>query len=262
MRMPPCSLPPSGAVRAPGFENTKERKRDRDRKGRIQVKTDRLGFTVLELLVVVAIIGILAGILLPVLGSARKRAMITVCRGQLVQFSQKIEMYRISWEEEYPSYLSNMLDSKDAAESTPKHYVCPLDWTKGEDGGVPDKVRGSSTSFMQGSQYAETDDTASNATYKTWRNQVVTHCSYLYEFCGAPCSWAGTGESWAEVKKRQMVEGDDGKYAGGHVPIVRCFWHAKQRKDGSGYVKGKPVLNVAVADRNVFDSSPRWEDDL
>jgi len=53
----------------------------------------RAAFTLLELLVVVAIIGVLAGLLVPVLSKARAAAKTTHCLGNLRQLSLAIQMY-------------------------------------------------------------------------------------------------------------------------------------------------------------------------
>jgi len=237
---------------------------------------NRHGFTLVEMLAVIFIISILAGILLPVLNHARIRAKITACQGQMVQFSRGIDIYKVNWDQEYPSFLSNLAPVNPANVTSSKNYVCPLDWTAGKDGGVPKKVKNTSVPFMPSQQYDETDDTEFNTLtdakgdpYQSYRNQQVTRCSYLYEFCAAVCGWDWNNpkRSWGEVKQDQMKNGAKNdsnvvKYAGGHVPIVRCFWHAKQVKDGSGYINDKPVLNIGVTDRAIFNSSPKWENDL
>jgi prepilin-type N-terminal cleavage/methylation domain-containing protein/prepilin-type processing-associated H-X9-DG protein len=53
----------------------------------------RAGFTLLELLVVMAIIGILAGLLLPALSTAKKRGLSAACVGNLHQIGLAVQMY-------------------------------------------------------------------------------------------------------------------------------------------------------------------------
>ena len=236
------------------------------------MKRNSHGFTLIELLIVIGIISILAALLLGGVQQARLSARNVKCKAYLIMFSRAIDGYRADSDLEYPPFLSTLFpgyyDLKEA-------YVCPADWTEGADGGVPNKVKGTDTDFMPDNppteyyQYAETDDTefnnlsdSSGKPYQDYRNQEITRCGYLFEFCIAECEWAGTGETWRQVKERQMKEGADGKYAGGRVPVVRCFWHAQQKEDGSGYVEGARIYNVAAGDRNFFISRAKWEDDL
>jgi len=60
------------------------------------------GFTLVELLVVMAIIGLLAGILFPILGSVRAAARRTVCQANLKQLYVAFELYAANWDDTLP----------------------------------------------------------------------------------------------------------------------------------------------------------------
>lgn len=223
------------------------------------MKQARKGFTLVELLAVIAIVGVLAGILITAVQSARGKARMASCKAHLKNFSTAIDEYKAFSEQHYPMFLSTLFDEYYEVKAG---YICPSDETEGKDGGVPDKVKGSNTDFMPTQQFKETDDTEFNTDYEQYRNTEITRCSYLYEFSIADCSFS-PGETWLDFKLRQMKEGVDGKVTAGHVPIVRCFWHARQQSDGAGYLeKEKNVLNIGVGHRGVYNSSPKWEDDM
>ena len=104
-------------------------------------------FTLIELLVVVAIIGILASLLLPVLGKAREKAKIAVCKSNQKQISIALTMFlddnddyypvnqkdwKWSWDDQLSSYDGRNLsdDDKDLdgfTEGQAVLYHCPSD---------------------------------------------------------------------------------------------------------------------------------------
>ena len=61
------------------------------------------GFTLLEILVVVAIISILAGILLPAITKAKQKAVKTACSSNLHQIGMAISMYKDANSDKYPT---------------------------------------------------------------------------------------------------------------------------------------------------------------
>lgn len=87
-----------------------------------------LRFTLVELLVVVAIIGILAGLLLPVLAIARKSAKNAKCQGNLSQLSKGMAMFRHANNRKYPALWvgikTNLLPYVGKQD---KVFECPLD---------------------------------------------------------------------------------------------------------------------------------------
>jgi prepilin-type N-terminal cleavage/methylation domain-containing protein/prepilin-type processing-associated H-X9-DG protein len=64
------------------------------------------GFTLIEILVVIGIIGVLAGILLPVLSKARASARRTACKSNLSQIAKAVTMYASEHASQYPVLAS------------------------------------------------------------------------------------------------------------------------------------------------------------
>ena len=85
------------------------------------------GFTLVELLVVVAIICLLAGLLLPVLAKAKAGAQNTVCKNHLSQIGRAMTMYA-SDNNRYPSTLGSDGSSFQTWADTLDPYN-PLNWT-------------------------------------------------------------------------------------------------------------------------------------
>lgn len=206
---------------------------------------DVKGFTLIEMLVVVAIIVILASMVLPVLMAARKEGNTAKCKNNMRQFAGGFEIFKTNNNELlpgrltalYPDYCDNMA-----------LFLCPADMTRGKEGGKPD---------IAGEQFVETNETGS---------------SYFYEFSSAKCSWdfssigsppqvtgdsAATEASWSQVKYYQMNNGDGfhtSAYPPDRFPVIRCFWHTVN-PDAN---KPKIILNLSFTGR-IFESGPEWE---
>jgi len=84
------------------------------------------GFTLVELLIVIAIIGILSAILLPALAGARERARRTTCINNLRQLMAAFEMYAEDHYENYPTGPESIYsDIYPNLVKTPQTFWCP-----------------------------------------------------------------------------------------------------------------------------------------
>ena len=232
-------------------------------------------FTLIEMLVVIAIIGILAAILLPALQAARERGRQAKCKNHLHQFSLAVEIYRNDNPDFYPPWLSTLHPIYVGAAEV---YICPSDSNRGTEGGVPEWF-----SAYAASQFTETDDTddcTARDEIKALRNPDIHACSYTYEFGLAECSWwkdkqedpPGSGHVWADFDNDEFVSWREAKWTernglyfdgdtkaikvdpekayDGRVPMVRCFWHARRGKS----LAQETALNLACENKNIYES--------
>lgn len=252
-------------------------------------------FTLVEMLVVIAIIGILAGILLPVLNSARARGHETDCANNLRQ----IMMASIAYRQDYggkrlPGWISDIygsyLKSKDV-------YRCAADMNDKNTPAENWKARNDD-------HWQEIYDRPGNVGITYYPNPAVGNVSYFYEFPDARCDWwhdkkelipsmdTSSVGTWFQVKTEQLrkgkavvdndnniVKNPDGTtkvttYSPDKFPVIRCFWHVKNIEDYDADLdnsfrkywetdisipdNAEKVINVSF-NGNVFYSTATWE---
>jgi prepilin-type N-terminal cleavage/methylation domain-containing protein len=122
------------------------------------MRSDKKGFTLVELLVVLGIIAVLVGIIFPVFIVARKRARQTTCLNNLRQIGMAMNLYYDDWGR-YPQIISLNLPQQTR--------VCPLDpfISRGGAAGWPGIKKPLSYAFS-GPLYP--DDPYYNTFYNVW----------------------------------------------------------------------------------------------
>jgi prepilin-type N-terminal cleavage/methylation domain-containing protein len=235
-------------------------------------RSRRRGFTLVEVLVVIGVIGILASILLVAVFKGKGQARVTYCLNNLRQLALSLEMYRADHKDKFPTWLASLWPTYTNKDR--RIFVCSVDLSKGAEGGRPD--------WIEFDQFPNADKDGpvrmSGASGENWFPS-----SYLYEFNGEECEWCkptgaekdfydrdGDGVvSWYEAKIVQVLGGswtDEGgslhkidpkDVYNGRVPVIRCFWHADK---ANGLEDTDRVLNICYNYR-IYMGRPEWEKD-
>lgn len=94
------------------------------RTGRLECSRSRSGFTLVELLTVIAIISLLIGLLLPALSKAREQAKKTKSRAMLKAISDGLDMFRTENEEEFQGYPPSAVAEDQTEDGQQSLYGC------------------------------------------------------------------------------------------------------------------------------------------
>src|SRR5690606_21108259 len=136
----------------------------------------RDGFTLMEVMVVVTIIGILATMMTSVVSSGRRQARQTDCKSNLRQMGIAILVYRGEHNGANPPWLSALYP--EYVDDT-RVFVCRSDKERGLGPVRPDEP----------SRFSEVIDNDS-AARAGGQNGAVKANSYFYEFSQAQCEWS------------------------------------------------------------------------
>jgi len=243
----------------------------------------RRAFTLLELLVVISVIAVLAGLLIPTIGLVRRLVNDVKCGNNLQQIASAIESYKAENTDQFPDHMigdpsnvnntSNLVVNGGPLTGLTKVFLCPRDQNNGSDHTMGRGQLDASPGELSGLWDA---GTISN---------VQVGSSYCYEASGylmgqantPPLAWFYTSADISALGTLQptcwmgkhnellfgMASTDGIEYRGplppSQFPIIRCFWHYKWLK--SNEANSKKVINVSW-NLNVFSSIPEFENDI
>ena len=197
-------------------------------------RPSRRAFTIIEMLVVITIIMILAGIMLPSLRRAREEARVTNCLSNLKQIGATLAIYSSHFgeggPESYPPWLTLLTTTggKKKYLGDPRVLHCPEDMSRGAEGGRPNRMKawyGSSKQPIEQYEMADVDQHTGPLDGKGPKNKDDggINCSYLFEYCGEPCDWIYKGVSPPIGSGTSSSVPDDNEWAGNTVPDWNTF---------------------------------------
>jgi len=216
-------------------------------------------FTLIELLIVISVIAVLAGLAIPVIGIVRTQAKDAQCRNNLKQLFTGITGFRMEHNQVFPQTLTVLFEEGNSlAGESPKLLLCPFDASKGQDNTfnrhplwakLPE-LRPSGSLTL--SYLFEAAHVALNSDAQTWT-------------FGDGSSWSSHGTTWDVVKAAQLRQGGSPMTPNGpgrpfnesQFPIIRCFYHAPWATLPPASLAEK-VVNLSW-DGRIFMSMPFWE---
>jgi general secretion pathway protein G len=85
-------------------------------------KRNRGGFTLLEVLLVLIILGVIAALVVPQLTGSQQKAMILAAETTIKKLEAKVEFYAVEHESTYPETLDDLLEPVDTDGNVMKPY--------------------------------------------------------------------------------------------------------------------------------------------
>lgn len=205
----------------------------------------RAGFTLVELLVVIAVVAILAALLLPALQKAQQAARGSGCTMNLSQFGKALTIYAMDEPDyHYPLWLTGLYKSEMGHSAT--SYVCPNDPSRGAEGGRPDIF----TAALSMQPFAETNDGTGvftepdgNPDRPTW---VHDETAFDFTTLGGNVKGSSYLYEWTREKASFYYPGLDDQYPGlvhdlpikGYGTETGVSWYQVKKYEDSGKAKG------------------------
>ncbi len=165
-------------------------------------------FTLVEMLVVIGIIVILAGLIMPALSKAKEKGRRAACTSNLSQMSKGLELYKVNCRGAFPPWITMLQQDNYLPTVGDKSVmVCPSDnETNGKDGGRPgpEKLLYEEGSGNPIAQFDNADkdgphpddpgfDPKDLGTPDPQNSDDPSgkgiNCSYIFEFNGYLCDW-------------------------------------------------------------------------
>jgi type II secretory pathway pseudopilin PulG len=256
----------------------------------------RAAFTLTELLIVITIIIVLAGLLMPALGMVKAQANEVKCESNMRQIAMAVELYRQNADQNFPGSFEELVALYNLP---PKVLLCPLDASHGTDVSM-----GRASTQYWSDNYARLYYQAIGSTSVTGvlmpANQQPALTSYDFEangkvdtnVCTGPGTYPAPDDigffyrdnpnnlppsgtvSWADCKLHEQANCNVNPsnlatmpFPTGAVPILRCYHHwdwtkaasklvAADDKDPADYPS--KVVNLSL-DFGVIKTTPYWE---
>jgi prepilin-type N-terminal cleavage/methylation domain-containing protein/prepilin-type processing-associated H-X9-DG protein len=192
---------------------------DHSRVVRPRSPRDLKGFTLVELLVVIAVMSLLLSILLPAMGRARESARSLKCLSNLRQFAIAAHLYADGQDDHYP--IAYDMQTQPIFKSLAWDFTTSKDWSAD-----PPKVTVESGILWQDKTAAEIHQCPSFEGGHNWLADPYTGYNYNTSYIGH-----GSGEAIVEPARTSDVTRPsrtalfgDGQYSGGANKFMRAPW--------------------------------------